>query len=90
VAVPPELLDQRESVMEPGNRPYVDPSTAPGDSGTEEWSETEAGSEEDEKRRQARGPVVDANKDGIADGSPADEFTHDPDAIADRNEAEPG
>ncbi len=29
--------------MEPGHRPYVDPSTVPGDAGTEEWSETEAG-----------------------------------------------
>jgi len=75
--------------MEPGNRPYVDPSTAPGDAGTEEWSDTQPGTEGDEKRHQARQPVVDP-KDGIVDGSPAEEFIHDPDAIADRNEAEPG
>ena len=75
--------------MEPGNRPYVDPSTAPGDAGTEEWSDTQPGTEGDEKRHQARQPVVDP-KDGIVDGSPAEEFIHDPDALADRNEAEPG
>jgi hypothetical protein len=70
--------------MEPGNRPYVDPSTAPGDAGTEEWSETQPGAEDGEKLRHARKQAVDA-KDGVVEGSPAEEFIHDPDAIADRN-----
>ena len=73
--------------MEPGNRPYVDPSTAPGDSGTEAWSDTQPGTEDVEKRHEARPPAVDP-MDGIVDGSPAEEFIHDPDAIADRKYAD--
>jgi hypothetical protein len=69
--------------MEPGNRPYVDADTEPGDAGTEEWADKPA-----DPVHHAQGPHghPDAsNAEDVVDGSPADEFIHDPDAIADRN-----
>ena len=65
--------------MEPENRPYVDSDTEPGDGGTEEWSETLPG-EGDPPGPLAHPPGL-ADADGIVDGSPADEFVNDPDAI---------
>ena len=71
--------------MEPENRPYVDADTKPGDAGTEKWADTrgEHGDPVD------RGPLADAaatTDDGVVDGSPADEFIDDPDAIAARTD----
>jgi hypothetical protein len=74
-----------EVLMEPENRPYVDSDTEPGDAGTEDWSDTLPGPE-----GAGRGPLAhppgSADADGIVDGSPADEFVNDPDAIADRKD----
>ncbi|MDP9483528.1 MAG: hypothetical protein M3P84_09935 [Chloroflexota bacterium] len=76
--------------MEPENRPYVDSGTEPGDAGTEEWAEKLPGA----KDSVGRGPLADppgaADADGIVDGSPADEFVNDPDAIAARNDEHDG
>ncbi len=70
--------------MEPDNRPYVDASTEPGDAGTEEWADKLPDSE-----HPTRGPLAapsGTDEDDIVEGSPADEFAHDPDAIAARND----
>ena len=71
--------------MEPENRPYVDPDTKPGDTGTEEWADTLTGSH----GTGHRGPLADPNAapddDGVPNGSPAHEFINDPDAVAARN-----
>lgn len=75
-----------EVPMEPENRPYVDPDTKPGDAGTEEWSDSPPGS----GGAIGRGPLADApqatDAEGALEGSPADEFITDPDAIADRDQ----
>jgi hypothetical protein len=74
-----------EVLMEPENRPYVAPDTEPGDPGTEEWADKPAGSGPG-----ARGSLADpagkTGADGVVDGSPADEFINDPDAIDARND----
>jgi hypothetical protein len=79
-----------EVLMEPENRPYVDSDTEPGDAGTEEWADTlpeAAGSA-------GSGPLADppgtADADGIVDGSPADEFVNDPNAIGARKDEDEG
>ena len=56
-----------EHPMEPGNRPYVDPSTAPGDEGTEEWADKDA----PPASKTAHSPSPDEKEKG----SPADVFT---------------
>jgi hypothetical protein len=70
--------------MEPQNRPYVDPSMEPGDTGTEPWADEPANAESDD-----RGPLADGGADrdaeGALAGSPADAFD-DGDAIADRSD----
>jgi hypothetical protein len=74
-----------EVLMEPENRPYVDSNTKAGDTGTEEWADTPPGSGDPV----GGGPLADplgTTDDGIVDGSPADEFTNDPDAIDARND----
>ena len=71
--------------MEPENRPYVDADTEPGDAGTEEWADTLPGSGEPDRGPLAHPPGL-ADPDGIVDGSPADEFVNDPDAIKSRND----
>lgn len=67
--------------MEPGNRPYVDADTEPGDAGTEAWADTPKAPDV----APPRGPLVDpaggSIDDGIIDGSPADEFVNDPASI---------
>ena len=72
--------------MEPENRPYVDADTEPGDAGTEEWADTPPGSGEPAKGGPLAHPAGLADADGIVDGSPADEFVNDPDAITSRND----
>ena len=69
--------------MEPENRPYVDADTEPGDAGTEGWADTLPDPGEGGKGPLAHPPGM-ADADGIVDGSPADEFVNDPDAIEDR------
>ena len=69
-----------EVLMEPENRPYVDPDTEPGDAGTEEWAEKRPES----GKRVGHGPQANPEEttaDGVVEGSPADEFINDPDAI---------
>jgi hypothetical protein len=68
--------------MEPENRPYIDADTEPGDAGTEEWADNVA-----HPSHEGHGPLGQphADADAAIDGSPADEFIHDPDAIVDRN-----
>ncbi len=68
--------------MEPGNRPYVDPSTKPGDEGTEAWSDNEPGQDPGSGR-----PSTDP--EGAIVGSPADLFD-DGDAIESMNDHDDG
>ena len=35
-----------EVMMEPDNRPYVDPDTEPGDAGTEKWADAPRGTDD--------------------------------------------
>jgi hypothetical protein len=66
--------------MEPGNRPYIDPDTTPGDAGTEEWADNPA--TPDPKGHTPVAPTGGgAIDDGIIDGSPADEFVEGHTAI---------
>jgi hypothetical protein len=72
--------------MEPYNRPYVDPATEPGDTGTEEWADEtseEATEHPQDTGAGEAGPATD--REGAVVGSPADIFD-DGDAIAARNE----
>ena len=71
--------------MEPENRPYVDSDTEPGDAGTEEWAETLPGSAVPAKRGTPADPIGSAD-DGVIEGSPADEFINDPEAIGARSD----
>ena len=76
--------------MEPENRPYVDSDTKPGDPGTEEWADTPPGSADPGGRGPLADPVGKADEEGVVDGSPADEFINDPDAIdAHKDDADP-
>ncbi len=71
--------------MEPKNSPYVESETDPGDAGTEEWADKVPGSADPVRREPPAGPVPTADDGGVVDGSPADEFINDPDAIGARN-----
>jgi hypothetical protein len=75
-----------EVLMEPENRPYVDSDTEPGDAGTEEWADTLPGSGDPVRRGPLADPVGTTDDDGVVDGSPADEFINDPDAIGVRKD----
>jgi hypothetical protein len=77
-----------EDLMEPTNRPYVDPDTEPGDAGTEPWADDPADSEaaDRSKRRPAAEPVVPSAEGAASEGSPADQFLTEDDAISARNE----
>jgi hypothetical protein len=71
------------------DRPYVDPDTTPGDAGTEEWADKTSGS----GGEVGRGPLAEpteetTDKDGVVEGSPADEFINDADAIGARDEGD--
>ena len=72
--------------MEPENRPYVDADMKPGDAGTEEWADTSPGSGNPVGRGPLAAPVGTTDDEGVVDGSPADEFINDPDAIGARND----
>ena len=72
--------------MEPENRPYVDSDTKTGDAGTEEWADAVPGSGDPVGRGPLADPIGTTNNDDIVEGSPADEFTSDPDAIDARND----
>jgi hypothetical protein len=75
-----------EVLMEPENRRYIDPDTKAGDAGTEEWADTLPGSGDPVGRGPLADPVGTTDDAGIVDGSPADGFTNDPDAIDARND----
>jgi hypothetical protein len=72
-----------EDPMEPANRPYIDPSTEPGDAGTEPWANEPSDSQAEDQTK--RGPLVDpaaAAEDAAIDGSPADQFLTEEDAVS--------
>jgi hypothetical protein len=77
-----------EDSMEPTNRPYVDPVTEPGDAGTEPWADDPADSKAGDppKRRSVADPVAPSVQGAAIDGSPADEFLTEEDAVSARNE----
>jgi hypothetical protein len=64
--------------MEPENRPYVDADTEPGDAGTEEFADGVPGSGDSAKPGH---PAKTTDDQGVAEGSPADSFISDPDAV---------
>jgi hypothetical protein len=72
--------------MEPTNRPYIDPATEPGDAGTEPWADAYAQAEDPTKRRPAPDPVAPSEEGAASEGSPADQFLTDDDAVSARNE----
>jgi hypothetical protein len=80
-----------EDQMEPTNRPYVDPATEPGDAGTEPWAEddADAANANATKRRPTADPVAPSEEGAAIEGSPADQFLTEDDAVSDRNE-DPG
>jgi hypothetical protein len=75
-----------EVLMEPENRPYVDPNTEPGDAGTEEWADKLPESADAEERGTLADPAATPGDDGVVGGSPADEFINDPEAIDAHND----
>lgn len=74
--------------MESSNRPYVDPVTEPGDAGTEPWADDRADSEADDhtRRRPPADPVVPPEEGAAIDGSPADQFLTEDNAVSARND----
>jgi hypothetical protein len=80
----------REVVMEPENRPYVAPDTEPGDAGTEEWADKPPGSSDPVGRGTLADPAGKTDADDVVDGSPADQFINDPDAIDARKDESDG
>jgi hypothetical protein len=73
--------------MKATNRPYVDPVTEPGDAGTEPWADDRANAEADDrtKDRSAADRASPAPTDAAIEGSPADEFLTNEDAISARD-----
>lgn len=71
--------------MESENRPYVDPETEPGDSGTEDWADKNSGSG-DPAGAEPKAEAIETDDDGVVEGSPAKEFINDPDAIGARDD----
>jgi hypothetical protein len=82
------LVDVMEDQMEPMNRPYVDPTTEPGDAGTEPWAEggPDAATADPTERRPIADPVAPSHEGAAIEGSPADQFLTEDDAISARNE----
>ena len=72
--------------MEPENRPYVDPDTRPGDTGTEEWSDRTPGADDPDEAGPLADPIGKTTADDVIEGSPADEFITDPNAIEARRD----
>ena len=74
--------------MEPTNRPYVDPATEPGDAGTEPWADDRVDPEAEDgpKPRPLTDPLAPSEDDAAIEGSPADQFLTDEDAVSARNE----
>ena len=76
--------------MEPDNRPYVDPHAEPGDAGTENWADTPRGADDSVGRQPGPEPLGTADDQGVVEGSPADSFINDPEAIGARNDEADG
>lgn len=74
--------------MEPTSRPYVDPATEPGDAGTESWADdgTDAATGDPTKPRRVADPVAPSEEVAAIEGSPADQFLTDHDAVGARSE----
>jgi hypothetical protein len=79
-----------EVMMEPDNRPYVDPHTEPGDAGTEKWADAPRGTDDSVGRQPGPEPLGTADDRGVVEGSPADSFINDPEAISARNDEADG
>jgi hypothetical protein len=77
-------------MMEPDNRPYVDPHTEPGDAGTEKWADAPRGTDDSVGRQPGPEPLGTADDRGVVEGSPADSFINDPEAISARNDEADG
>ncbi len=77
--------------MEPTNCPYVDPATEPGDTGAEPWAVdgADAATEDPTKRRPIADPVTPFDDGTAIEGSPADQFLTEDDAVSARSE-DPG
>ena len=77
--------------MEPTNRPYIDPATEPGDAGTEPWADdrADAATGDPTRRRPIADPVAPSDEGAAIEGSPADQFLTEDDAVSARNE-DPG
>jgi hypothetical protein len=77
-----------EDAMEPTNRPYVDPDTEPGDAGAESWADDggDPPTGNPRKGRPGADPVDPSEEDAAIEGSPADHFLTDDDAVGARNE----
>ncbi len=73
--------------MEPTNRPYVDPATEPGDAGTEPWADDSGtpATGHPTKRRPVADPVAPSEESAAVEGSPADQFLTDDEAVSARN-----
>ena len=73
--------------MEPKNRPYVDPGTEPGDTGTEPWAGDPAESEPGDRTKHGSlaDPIARPGDGAAIDGSPADEFLTE-DVVSARSE----
>jgi hypothetical protein len=74
--------------METTNRPYIDPTTEPGDAGTEPWADDggTAAAGDPTKRRPAEDSVAPSEEGAAIEGSPADQFLTDDQAVSARNE----
>ncbi len=72
--------------MEPDNRPYVAPNTEPGDAGTEKWADASHGTDDSVGPQPGPGPLGTVNDQGVVEGSPADTFINDPEAVSARND----
>jgi hypothetical protein len=74
--------------MEPPNRPYVDPATEPGDAGTEPWADGtgDAATADATKRRPIADPVARSDEGAAIEGSPADQFLTEDDAVRARTD----
>ena len=72
--------------MEPENRPYVDAETKPGDARTEQWADAPHGSDDPTGRGSLAEPAGTTHEHGVIEGSPADAFINDPDAIGGRDD----
>jgi len=71
--------------MEQENRPYVDAETEPGDAGTEQWADAPHGTDDPTGRGSRAEPAGTVHDHVVVEGSPADVFINDAEAIGARD-----